>query len=310
MMLTVSRTSRRSATEGLACMKIRHRAVATCLAVASTMLLSAPVARAEDADECIAANERSVPLRKTGKLIEARKELAACAASACPDPVRSSCQSRLVEVDRAVPSVVFQVKDGAGNDVSTVKITMDGQPLAQRGAGAAIALDPGEHTFSFETAGHPPMKKTLVIVEGAKDRVELVTLSDGAAAPAADSERAAPAGGGGGGGTQRMIGLVIGGVGIVGLVVGSVLGLMASSSWNTAQKDAWPQAQTDQQTASAYATGSTIAFIAGGAAVAGGAVLWLTAPKAERSPSSGAAAWAIAPRVGPGGGGLVLRGGF
>ena len=55
-------------------------------------------------------------------------------------------------MDRAVPSIVFQVKDGAGNDVPGVKITMDGQPRDEH-AGSALTLDPGEHAFTFEAPG-------------------------------------------------------------------------------------------------------------------------------------------------------------
>jgi hypothetical protein len=296
-------------------MDLRRRVVFSLPFAFAVGLLPA-AARAQDADACIAANESSLALRKAGKLIDARKALATCAAPACPEPVQSSCQQRLGDADRAVPAVVFQVKDGAGNDVTSVKITMDGQPRDER-VGAAISLDPGEHTFTFDAAGLPQVKKTLVIVEGVKDRSEVVVLGAPALAPAPTPVVPAPiAHEGGGGSTQRTIGIVGGGVGVAGLAAGAIFGLMASSSWSTAQKECgatscsqYPQASSDEQKASTYATVSTVAFIAGGVAVAAGALLWLTAPSAE-NPAASTAGMAIAPSLTPGGGGLLLRGGF
>jgi hypothetical protein len=290
----------------------RHVAVA----FAAVAALFAPPAAAQDADACIAASESSLTLRKAGKLIDARKALATCAAPACPDPIQTSCQQRLGDIDRAVPSIVFQVKDAAGNDVPGVKITMDGQPRDER-AGSSITLDPGEHSFTFEASGQAAAKKTLVIVEGIKARTEIVVLGSPAPAPAAIPPATAvtepPPAPQSGGSSQKSIGLVIGGVGIAGLAMGSVLGLMASSSWSTAQKEQngaqYMQAESDGKNASTYANVSTVAFIAGGVAVAAGVVVWLTAPGSSGA-SNATTAWSLAPSMTPAGGGAVLRGGF
>ncbi len=276
--------------------------IAASLALATALGLFAPAAHAQDADACINASESSLSLRKAGKLIEARKALATCAAPACPDPVKSSCQQRLQDVERAVPSIVFQVKDGAGNDVPSVKISVDGQLRDER-VGAALSLDPGSHTFTFDAPGLPQVTKTLVIMEGVKDRPETVILGAPAPAPAAPSATTSdqtPAGGGGS--SQKTIGLVVGGVGIAGLAVGSVFGLMASSKWSQAQKD---NLESEKNSADSLATISTVAFIAGGVLVAGGAILWLTAPSGSSATTVG-----LVPSVAPGGGGALLRGTF
>lgn len=284
-------------------MTMDRRFVVAWLVVPSTLLLCAPAARAQDADACIAASESSLAQRKAGKLIDARKSLAACAAPACPDPIRSSCSQRLADIERAVPSVVFQVKDTKGNDVPGVRITLDGQARTER-AGTAITLDPGEHTFTFEADGQPSAKKTLVIVEGVKERSETVMLGTPSTAPAP----AAPGAAADSGSRQRTLGLIVGGVGVGGLAVGTIFGLMASSSWSTAQSEQknsqYPQDRNDQQNASTYATVSTVAFVVGGLAVAAGAVIWLTGPSAS-APAVG-----LAPSLEPGGGGALLQGAF
>jgi hypothetical protein len=82
---------------------------------------------------------------------------------------------------------------------------------------------------------------------------------------------------------------VVGGAGVAGLVVGGALGLMTRSTWNQAEA-ACPThlacsagAHEQSSRALTLATGSTVAFAAGGAAVAGGLVLWLTAPSRRAS---------------------------
>ncbi len=202
------------------------------------------------------------------------------------------------------------MKDGAGNDVPSVKISVDGKARDER-VGSALSLDPGSHTFTFEAPGLPTATKTLVLVEGVKERSETVTLGAPAAAPTPDAascwcfpylDERSGAAAGGGGSSQKTIGLVVGGVGIAGLAVGGVFGLMASSEWSQAQKDG---KESEKSTADSQATVSTIAFIAGGVLVAGGAILWLTAPSASSSTTVG-----LVPSVTPGGGGALLRGTF
>jgi hypothetical protein len=188
-------------------------------------------------------------------------------------------------VNTQIPTVVFSAKDGSGADLSAVKVTMDGEVLAEHLEGTALSIDPGEHTFTFETTGQPPVTKKLVIVEGQKDRRELVTFGTGTG-PGVPAPPPANAGDSGGMGTQKVLALVVGGIGIVGLGLGTVFGVMASSQKNDAQSvcPGNPCATQDgvNKWSTAASTGniSTIAFIVGGVGVVGGAVLWFTAPGA------------------------------
>jgi hypothetical protein len=68
------------------------------------------------------------------------------------------------------------------------------------------------------------------------------------------------------------------------------------------------QAASDHSAWTRDGTISTAAFIAGGALLAGGAVLFFTAHHASESPA--AARLVVVPGVGPGGGGMLLRGEF
>ena len=125
---------------------------------------------------CLAAAESSLALRGQHKLREARAHLLVCSAPSCPADVRTECIRRVTELNAAIPTVVFEAKDPAGNDLSDVKVTMDGQPLAERLDGPALTIDPGVHLFVFEAPGQPAVQKKFVIREGDRERRERITL--------------------------------------------------------------------------------------------------------------------------------------
>jgi hypothetical protein len=261
-------------------------------------------ARADEA-ACIAATEDALTLRQQGKLHDALKKLAVCADASCSSEVRAECTQRIAAVDTAMPTLVLGAKDGAGNDLYDVRVTMDGAPLTSSLDGRPISLDPGEHTFTFETAGNPPLEKKLVLREGEKDRhesVEIGPIPPPAAAPPAAVSPPLPAPSPSTWNSQKTIAVTSGGVGVVGIGLGIWFGAFAASSQSKEKSDCAatgcsnrPQAVEDYDTAKKDATGSTIAFIAGGALLAAGAVLWFTAPK-EHGPL-GAARLRLAPVV-------------
>ena len=104
----------------------------------------------------------------------------------------------------------------------------------------------------------------------------------------------------------------VGGVGVAGLVVGSLFGAVASSKWSAAKSDCGAgcgptaPAQGEKSTASSDATISTVAFVVGGVLAAGGVVLYLTAPSRTASGTG----LRIAPALGSNETGVVLAGGF
>jgi hypothetical protein len=115
------------------------------------------------------------------------------------------------------------------------------------------------------------------------------------------------------GSTQRTVGFITGGVGLAGLVLGTAFGILAVADHNTAN-GVCPSAKcttanspgfSDWQDAVTAGNVSTVAFVAGGVALAAGVTLFLIAPKeAGRE----AASLAIRPGVAPGAGSLLLLG--
>jgi hypothetical protein len=263
---------------------------------AALLAFDQPVSAADPSvGECLASNDKSIALRNEHKLLAARKELLVCAASTCPAEVRKECMRRVDLVNSSLPTVMIEAKDGVGNDLTAVKVTMNGEVLVDKLDGSALSLDPGAHTFTFEVAGQPPITRQLVIREGQKDRREV--LQFGAPAPSTATATGTPLVKtapnpaietsvdhvtSSAGGTQRIIALVAAGVGVAGVGVGTIFGLQSMSKHSDASAKC-PGACSDQagvelwNDARSAGNISTIAFAVGGVGLATGAILWFTA---------------------------------
>src|SRR5450432_2123164 len=155
-------------------MPMNRRALSSIMVLA-VLLADLPARSAEPTkQQCVDANDAAQDLRQSGKLRQARERLALCASASCPAIVREDCAQRLGEVDAAMPTIVFEAKDAAGNALPAVAVTMDGQPFAEKLDGKPLQLDPGEHRFVFNAQGLPSTEKTLVVREGDKARHEHV----------------------------------------------------------------------------------------------------------------------------------------
>jgi hypothetical protein len=111
---------------------------------------------------------------------------------------------------------------------------------------------------------------------------------------------------------QRPIAVGLVGLGAAGIAFGVIAGLEARTNIENAREACGalsPACPADsdafglRNTAESWATASTIGFVAGGALAAGGAILFLTAPRGDRGPSVG-----LAPAAQ--GTGVSLRGAF
>jgi hypothetical protein len=250
--------------------------------------------------DCLTANESSLTLRNHLDLRATRAQLLVCSAASCPADIRNECIRRMGEVNVAMPTIVFEAKDAAGHNLITVAVKMDGALLAQRLEGTALSIDPGQHTFTFEVPGHPAITQQLFILEGEKDRRERIVFETIGKVPPASPPRGdlpgpvAPAEGVPWRlGRTRIASLVLGGVGVAGLGVGTAYALIAISRRNAAT-DVCPthECATSDGVAQWNRAGSagdiaTVAYLVGVAGLAGGVTLWLIAkPHAEQAPSA------------------------
>ena len=272
-----------------------RRALIAQVCVAVTALVVACPCRAAEptVQECLSANESAISLRKGRKLRAAREQLLTCAAASCPADIRNECVRRVDEVNASLPSVVFQANDSAGSDLTEVRVTMDGAPFADKLEGDALVVDPGPHTFHFESGAYKPVDRSLVVQEGGKARHERIvfaapdtgsaTGTNQSKTAAADTTRARK--------TYEILALSSAGVGLVGLGIGTAFGLKSVASHNSASAvcpsdcdshgvELWDQARSAGNIA-------TVGFAVGAAGIAGAAVLWFVArPSAEPGPSA------------------------
>jgi hypothetical protein len=150
----------------------RASTTAAALLVAGAMFAREmpPIAHAAPPDKatCNAAYTKGQRARKAGDLIAARENFLLCARDPCPKVFQPECVQWLAEVEKILPSVVFEITSDA--PPSAVKVSVDGVVVATRLDGTAVSVNPGEHTFRFEADDRPAVEKRVLIVEGDKSR--------------------------------------------------------------------------------------------------------------------------------------------
>jgi hypothetical protein len=206
------------------------------------------------------------------------------------------------------------VSPGAESNAG-LEIKRDGTVVGRALWGTAIPVDPGPHALEATAPGKKPWQGTVQVTgDNASVVGTIPPLEDappGSAAATASSGAVVAADSSSGRG-RRTLGLVVGGVGIVGLGVGTVFALNAKSKYNDSLDSCHPEdknlcdahgfAVRDQ--ARSAGNVATVAMGMGGAALVAGAVLYLTAP----STPSEAPRVSVVPSLAPGAAGLVAVG--
>ncbi|HXI60924.1 MAG TPA: hypothetical protein VNO55_32915 [Polyangia bacterium] len=292
--------------------------------VALAAALSSRAQAAPTKKQCVDDNAGAQELQRDGHLAAASERLKHCAVRSCPAIVREDCTLRLNDLKKVQPTLVFEVKTPAGTDIVSLRVSMDSQFLTDHMDGTPLPIDPGPHAFIFEVAGQRPVTYQLMVREGEVARHERVVIGEPPpaaptvvaplpAAPAPQQPTEVPSHGPG---ARRVIGLSAAGLGMVAVVVGTVSGLRARSAWSEAKTacNGDPSHCSDVQAASAHRSTavsdgnlSTVAFVAGGVLLAGGAFLAFTGGAHDGPKADGVA---VVPSVGPQGAALLLQGGF
>jgi hypothetical protein len=191
------------------------------------------------------------------------------------------------------------------DDSAHLEIRRDGVPVQVAELGSPIPVDPGEHVIEAVAPGKQPWSsKVQVGADAAKVSVDIPKLEpgDGSSAPppvaapvtTTTSVSAPPSDKPSTWSGQRTAAVITAGAGVVGIGIGTFFGLQASSKWSDAKEacSSYPKGcdthATDLgKTAKENATISNIGFIAGGALLATGAVLFFTAPSKKQNVAFG-----------------------
>jgi hypothetical protein len=211
-----------------------------------------------DASACLEAHADAQRARMRGELLHAREQLIACAQAGCPALVANDCTSWLSEVEASLPSVVFAVVDGAGNDVVDVTISSGERVLSTRADGKALLLDPGPYELRFEALGYAPQTISITARQAEKNRSVSVRLAalDGAPTGAMSDDA----------GGIPTLSYVLGGVALASLGTGLALGLYGQGELEHAEDHCAPGCTASQVAAGKRAY--VIADVAFGVSIA------------------------------------------
>lgn len=218
------------------------------------------------------------------------------------------------------------IKVPANAQVSGLVVALDGAKLSSAALGVPAPVDPGSHHVS---ASAPGRRAWSTIAHVAKNGVSL-TVRVPPLAPAAKSSAKPPAPASpksrpaeaqksepSGPGTRRIAAYVVGGVGVVGIGLGSYFGLKAYSDWHTRNENC-PNGLCNQAAVQAHdaahsaAIASDVSFGVGLAALGAGVYLWLSSRggSEERPPGSTSARIRVVPLLGPTASGVNVKGRF
>jgi hypothetical protein len=254
---------------------------------------------------------------QTGRLAEARAhwQQGRDLARAAGDERAALAARRLAQLDARVPRLTLRL---AADAPAGTTVARDGVEVGAPSLGVALPIDPGPHTVTVSAPGRATRTEQVSLREGESKALSLEPgepLAQGAqgaqgtpvtpVAPAGaeTATTSSPWSG------QRTLALVLGGAGVVGVGLGAYFGVTTLAKKNEAGTHCDPDLACDatgvQLLHDAHVDGnvSTVAFVAGGAALAAGAVLWLMAPG-----SGGTTDDRITARLGVGPSGVVLRG--
>ncbi|MDB4938683.1 MAG: hypothetical protein JWP87_5655 [Labilithrix sp.] len=180
--------------------------------------------------------------------------------------------------------------------VQGLTVVRDGARLAAGEWGVAIPVDPGEHVVSATATGRASWETKSEIRDASgsvvvpvleplpvPDAVPVVVAPPGDLPPRSDTWWT----------TWRTAGVVGMGVGVLGVVAGGVLGLVAQSKYDGARgrcadapRGCPAGAVADADSAYRLATGATVVFVVSAVTIAGGAAMVLFGPADSRSASN------------------------
>jgi len=234
------------------------------------------------------------------------------------DPREKVARARAQALEHKLSRLVIVVPPASR--LPDLRVARDGGEVAAAVWGTPVPTDPGHHTLVVSAPDHRPATLSIEVAPGRGEQTITVPLLEEAPAPpaaapvspvpAADApplvaHEAAPAD------TEphglpgrRVAAIAVGAAGVVSVAVASYFGLHAMSelsdsnaNGNCHAGNACNQAGvSDRSSAQSAATTSTVLFIVGGVALAGGVALWLTgAPHAATSTTAPASASASAP---------------
>jgi hypothetical protein len=171
----------------------------------------------------------------------------------------------------------------------SLELQYDDKPLSLAILDTDMPVDPGDHRIKASAPGKVPAEQTIHVEAGAPlARVELPVLADAPSTnPIGPPPNETPPSEGGS--WQKPAAIAAGVGALVGIGVGTIFGLKASSDWSDAQKTCADKkcdaaGYSKWQDSRSSATIGTVGFVAGGVLAAAAVLLFVTAPSEKSAP--------------------------
>ena len=244
---------------------------------------------------------------KVGKVASAYKLWVVLSATA-PERLRPDALANAKNLEPRLPYIVVKL---APNAPQQIQITLNGEPIEWK-PDEPQPIDPGTYALEAKATSFPTFRKSFTAVEGKTEDVAIpfapTKPADIAPEPRPRPPEPTPTTTSSRGRTLGIALIAAGGALAIG---GGVLGIVAKGRYDDAKDicggniDACDPARTaDAQdkvdSARSAGTFSTLSFIAGGAAIVGGVVLFVRSPTKQPSTIS----------LVPTGNGIAITGGF
>jgi hypothetical protein len=268
-----------------------------------------------------------------GQLASARQhwQQAVDLARSLSDERANLAAERFGAIDKRVPKLILKAP---ANPPAGMTVKRDGVELSAVAFGLPLPADPGDHTITISAPGRVARAFHVELKEGERKEVQLdlaPSATDASvppttpvnapviavtAPPAAitNEPKPKPEEPATSHSSRKTLAYVVGGFGIVGVGVGTIFGVQAISKNSASNAEGHCTAdgcdtigKSTRNEALAAARISTVAFILGGAALATGVVLFVTAPSDRKSDQKAARVEAGA-QVGPGNATFTLKG--
>jgi hypothetical protein len=241
---------------------------------------------------------------RTGSALLEFREVERIASIAGKADRQKSAHLRADALEKTVPRIQIVVPASLA-DAPGLDVRCDEKPVARADYGKALPLDPGQHTLTAKAPGRMPWSQTVQLSEHQNLSVPMPELAAVAGPQAGPPPRAR---------SRVLLAGVSGGVGIAGVLVGSVTGVISIIQHSKYTSDcpkgspcSNPNGVDESHLAVAMGNASTIGFVIGGVGLATGAVLFFTAPRESQQPAT---ALRIVPAVGPGSASLSIGASF
>ena len=228
---------------------------------------------------------------RTASAWAAFREVASQAQAAGQSARETDARQRAAVLEKVLTRVTIEVR----NPPPGVVIERDGVRVGAAQWGLSLPLDPGPHTLVVKAPAKKDWTKTFDVPQKGAMVVPVPVLEDAPPEPALPRGPDAETGPTNAGRTQRTIGLVVSGVGVAALGVVAVFGLISMGHKSDVDKNCSAvngcNADGAAASESAVHTGnaSTGFFIGGAVLVAGGVLLFATAPASNDHKKAGAA---------------------